>query len=680
MDSRSSSSPSSNPAARQGQREDGSFLPELPGYDMIDEVGRGGMGIVYEAYQQSTSRRVAVKFLMERIAASESSRRRFEREVELIARLQHPAVVSVVDSGVHEGRYFYAMDFIEGTPLDEKFPPGQADVRAVLAMLAQVGDAVDYAHQRGVLHRDLKPSNVLIDAQNHPHLLDFGLAKGIDPHSREGVQMTLSEPGHLIGTLGYMSPEQSRGEYEQMSVRSDVYSLGAIAYELITGQLPCGVAGPLAEVLRGIAERDPPKPSTLRREVHADVDAILLKAIEKSPAARYATAADFAADIRRYLSDQPITARPPSTADRVVKWVRRNRTVAFITGVALGLFIAIVGVSFLRVMKQRDLGWAAAFYSQDMLRLLDPSQGTKTMTLMTNMAERASSDLETKLASFPEAQASARLMVGNIFMLLARYDDALAQFDKAAATRRVEFGPDTLEYAEALVSRGRALFYLGRIDESENSYAEALRIRTRLLGTRNEPYAECVHELAAVHRKRHDYERADALSNEALALRLALHGEQSWLVAATRNNLALSRKDQGRCDEAVPDFRSALTTLQGLSKAERKPMFEARTLQNLGDCLLETGEPGEARTVFQQALQLKETWFDEDSVTTAKAMLGLAKADLALCNQGQATLRDEGIMYAERSLDLFRQFGKDEEAKESEDCLTQIKRCGTSAN
>src|ERR1043166_327869 len=196
----------------------GEVLPELDGYDLIDLLGRGGMGAVYEAYQQSTGRRVAVKLLLNEGVASAAARRRFEREVELIARLQHPAIVSVIDSGVHRGHYFYVMDYVDGQLLDQAVEPGGVDVRPAIQQLIRICEAVEYAHQRGVLHRDLKPSNVLIDLRGQPRVLDFGLGRSFDPQGSIERGASISEPGQLLGTLGYMSPEQARGQSDQTSV------------------------------------------------------------------------------------------------------------------------------------------------------------------------------------------------------------------------------------------------------------------------------------------------------------------------------------------------------------------------------------------------------------------------------------------------------------------------------
>lgn len=329
-------------------------FPTLEGYDLIDILGRGGMGVAYEAFQRSTGRRVAVKFMLPSFASLETARRRFEREVELCARLQHPGIVSVIDSGVRNGQFYYVMEFAPGRPLNEFFPPGQRAPDAVLALMCLICDAVDYAHQRGVLHRDLKPSNIIVDDAGQPRILDFGLAKSFDPGVRLGVEHSLSEPGQMIGTLGYMSPEQSRGRFDLMSVRSDVYSLGVIAYELLTGSLPLPVDGPLSEVLVRIEMQDPVRPSSIRKGISADADAIVLKALEKRPESRYASAAEMARDMRRSLANQTITARRAGVATRVGRWGLRHRAVSAVMLAALIVISAITAAAFRGILNERD--------------------------------------------------------------------------------------------------------------------------------------------------------------------------------------------------------------------------------------------------------------------------------------------------------------------------------------
>jgi serine/threonine protein kinase len=257
------------------------------------------------------------------------------------------------------GRAFYVMEFVPGKPLDEALKPGECEIRHAMDLVARICDAVDYAHQRGVLHRDLKPSNILIDTHGDPHLLDFGLAKRVEDagaaggaHGRLGV--TIAEPGQLVGTVAYMSPEQTLGKTNQTGVRSDVYALGVIAYELVAGKLPVEMEGSIREVLTRIAEKEPAPASAARSGVSRDLDAVLLRALEKNPARRYATAGEFASDLRLFLTGMPVTARRVGAVGRSWRWVMRNQAIASVIAAAAVILVTVSTWAIARIIVERD--------------------------------------------------------------------------------------------------------------------------------------------------------------------------------------------------------------------------------------------------------------------------------------------------------------------------------------
>ncbi|MFO0839846.1 MAG: ABC transporter substrate-binding protein [Phycisphaerae bacterium] len=334
---------------------------DFPGYRILGEASRGGQGVVYHALQNSTGRQVAIKVLLEGADAAEPLRRRFEREIQLVAQFRHPNIVTVFDSGLtRDGRRFCVMDFIRGEPLDRFARDSQLSPREIAALLATTCRAVDHAHQRGVVHRDLKPSNILVEADRTPRVLDFGLAK--PPAESDATAVSLS--GQVMGTLAYMSPEQAAGQTDRIDTRSDVYALGVIAYRLLTGVFPYNVAGNAHEVLQHILNDEPTPPSRVRRSsslgaadaeqtirlpegsrsssagmrnvfaarsdrqsprIPRELDGIVLMCLRKDPRARYPTAGALAGDLERYLRGEAVAARRGQLGYAVRKSLARHR-------------------------------------------------------------------------------------------------------------------------------------------------------------------------------------------------------------------------------------------------------------------------------------------------------------------------------------------------------------------
>ncbi|HZN68833.1 MAG TPA: serine/threonine-protein kinase [Tepidisphaeraceae bacterium] len=336
------------------RRDDALPLPRVDGYTVIGRLGEGGMGTVWRAVQLSTRRHCALKLLSGRHLASERARRRFYREVELTARLEHPAIARVYDSGLEHGVCFYAMELVDGTPLDLYARESGLSRRQVVALLADVTRAVQHAHQSGVIHRDLKPSNILVNGDGQPKVLDFGLAKAFScgGNDYESDHALLSVEGNVAGTPAFMSPEQAAGRPQD--TRSDVYSLGVILYQLLTGRNPHDLTGTYQEMLRRIASEDVVRPRQVRRDLDRELDALLLKALALDPDGRYATAAELARDLDAYLKGDPVSARPPTLTYVLSKRVRKHRTPLVLAALILLTVFILATVFGLRIHRDRN--------------------------------------------------------------------------------------------------------------------------------------------------------------------------------------------------------------------------------------------------------------------------------------------------------------------------------------
>ncbi len=318
--------------------EPGTRLAYFGDYELMKELGRGGMGVVYKARQLSLNRPVAVKLLQADILASDDELRRFQNEAEAVALLDHPNIVPIFEVGQYKGRHYFSMKLVGGPSLEKKLSYFATDPKAAARLVKTAAEAVNHAHQRGILHRDLKPSNILLDERGEPYVTDFGLAKRVEGDS----ELTVS--GAILGTPPYMAPEQASGRRGAVTTATDVYGLGAILYALLTGRAPFqGESVP--DILEQVRDRPPEPPSKKSQGTPRDLEIICLKCLDKQPRRRYLSAQALAEDLGRYVAGEAILARPVGAFERAVKWARRKPAIAALLGlVALVTATGLGGV------------------------------------------------------------------------------------------------------------------------------------------------------------------------------------------------------------------------------------------------------------------------------------------------------------------------------------------------
>ena len=326
-------------SAKAWSTQSGPPLPDIPGYEIHKLLGRGGMGLVYKATHLSTKRSVALKVLLEGPLASDQARRRFEREIAVAAQLRHANIIPIYDSGACDGRMYYAMEYVRGLSLGDYIKAHKLDIPSRLRLFQKLCQAVLHAHQHGVVHRDLKPSNILIDGEGEPHILDFGLAK-----AAAYADNTTSITAQLIGTPAYMSPEQTSGDPGAIDMRTDIYSLCVVLYEMLTGHMPYDTKASMGKLLEHIASTEPTPPAQYESKIDGELSAIVLKGLEKSKDQRYQSLDVLSSDIAHYLAGEPISVRPHSSVYLLRKALWKNR---FVLGIVAAVLLIATTVGLL---------------------------------------------------------------------------------------------------------------------------------------------------------------------------------------------------------------------------------------------------------------------------------------------------------------------------------------------
>jgi len=627
----------------------------LGGYRLLRRLGEGGMGLVFEAEQLHPPRVVALKLLRPG-SGTPAALRRFELEAELLARLEHPGIARIFAAGALEdgegARPFLAMELVRGRPLTAWARDARSGVPERLRLFADVCDAVQHAHQKGVIHRDLKPSNILVTDEGQPKVLDFGIARAADRELME------TRAGQVLGTLPYMSPEQLSGDPDAIDTRTDVHALGVILFELLAGRLPHDLTGRSPpEAVRTLLEEEPDRLGAVDSRLRGDLETIAGKALSPDKGRRYESVAALADDVRRHLAHEPITARPPSAGYVLGKFARRHRTlVAAVSAVFAVLVVAVVltnreknraraaeTVATERLGQvEREAGkfQEVAGIMGEVLAQADPYRTPGEEPTIRQVLDRLSRRIER--VRDPEVEASLRFNLGSTYATLGREGDArehleralqlfrsLAEpargngcaavlgrlglvactrgdvseaeplFREALALRRRLCPPGDVRLAEPLHDLGHALYILGRPGEAEPLLREALG----LLEAFHPPLARLADvrcSLSLVLSLRGQPRAAEALLLEALELQRSLLPGNHPSIAQTLEHLVPVLGAQGRWDDAEKRARQAVSIRRASHGADH-PQF-ARGLSALADVLHERGRSAEAEPLYRQAL------------------------------------------------------------------------------
>jgi len=652
-------------------------LPEHIGpYRVIDQIGQGGFGIVYLAEQeQPVRRRVALKVIKLGMDTPEVLAR-FEAERQALAMMDHPGVARVFDAGTTEmGRPYFAMEFVQGVPITDYCDKNRLPNRERLELFILVCEAVQHAHQKGIIHRDLKPSNIMVtlqDGKPAPKVIDFGIAKAL--HQKLTDHTLYTERGQLMGTPEYMSPEQAEMSGMDIDTRADIYSLGVVLYQLLVGSLPIDsaslrVAGPLA-VQRAIREQDAQKPSTLLqtrreltpsiahnrntdpdtliRQIRGDLDWITLKAVEKDRTRRYASASELAADVRRYLNDEPVLATPPSTAYRMKKFVRRHR--AFVLASTAASLALVVGLSLAtyglvqarterdRAARERDRAVAAeaaqrrerekaeqvaAFMSETLSGVGPAIARGRDTTMLREMMDAAAQRIEKgELKAAPQAEIRLRETIGSTYRQLANFDKAESMLKPALTLARATYPANAREMASLLQECALLSIHTGDVAAAEAQARESLSIWQYIYSGDHDSVASCQGVLAEALLAKGDLAGAEANYRGALAMHERLFGPNHVQVAADLSNISVTLTSSGDVRKAAEFGERALAIRKAAIQGDHPEI--AANLDNLAVLYDRAGNPQLAEKRCREALEMRRRLYPGDHDQIAGNLANLA--------------------------------------------------------
>jgi non-specific serine/threonine protein kinase/serine/threonine-protein kinase len=629
-------------------------------YRLLQRVGEGGMGEVWLAEQAAPVRRqVALKVIKSGMDTAQVIAR-FEAERQALALMDHPAIAVVFDAGTTAaGRPYFAMEYVTGEPITAYCDRHRLSTRNRLELFIQVCEGVQHAHQKGVIHRDLKPSNVLVAVQDDhpvPKIIDFGVAKATTLRLTDRTLYT--EMGVLLGTPEYMSPEQAEMTGLNVDTRTDVYALGVLLYELLTGALPFDrqtlFAKGLDEIRRTIREVEPPRPSArvtgmgpatsqvatnrhtqpgaLARQLRGDLDWITMKTLDKDRTRRYQSSTELAADVRRFLEHDPVTAGPPGAAYRIRKFVRRHRFGAAVSGLLIGLtvaFGAVMSVQARRIANERDRANREALASKQVSDFLvglfavsDPSEARgRTLTAREILADGARR-LEESLRTQPEVRARLQTTIGGVYTNLAMYQEAEPLLQRALETRRQLLGRDDADTLTTTNLLANVYWYQRNLAAAEPLYVEVSERRRQVLGPEHPDTLRADFDRASLFALRQRWTEAESLTRRTLDAQRRVLGADHPDTVASLGHLQYIYYGQGRFAEAGTIAARVLEHDRRTLGADHPDALVSA--HNLATIYQKVGRHSEAEKLLQDVVADMRRVLGEDHPRTCRSLLALA--------------------------------------------------------
>jgi eukaryotic-like serine/threonine-protein kinase len=600
-------------------------------YHLLQRIGEGGMGEVWLADQkQPVRRRVAIKLIKAGMDTREVVAR-FESERQALALMDHPAIAKVFDAGsTPEGRPYFVMEYVAGVPITDYCDKHKLTTRQRLDLFILVCEGVQHAHQKAIIHRDLKPSNILVsevDGKPMPRIIDFGVAKATSQRLSAATMYT--RVGSIIGTLGYMSPEQADSTGEDIDTRTDVYSLGVVLYELLVGALPFDF-NKLAydEILRRLRVEDAPRPSTklrtlggvsaitaqnrgadvptLTRQLRGDADAITLKALEKDRARRYATPSELAADIGRYLRNEPVIARPASAGYRARKYIRRHRLGVAVAGAGIVLLVGFAiaqAVELRRITRERDRADRITQFMTGMFKVSNPSEARGATVTAREILDKAAKDIGTGLNNDPELQAKMMYTMADTYFGLGLYSRARSLLEGAVEIQRRVLGPEHRETLASMSLLAETLMREVRLAEGEKLAREALEVQRRVLGPEHPETLLSMLRLANTLHTEGRYSESEQLYRATLDIQRRVLGPEHLDTLTSMQNLAGSLLYQHRYADAEKLYRETLDIQRRVLSPEHPNALVS--MRNLAVTLDHQGRYAEADKLYRETLEIQ---------------------------------------------------------------------------